>query len=94
MVANLVDNAVRHNVPGGWIKVTTGCCDGAASVEVSNGGRRIPAELAPALFEPFQRLDGRTGSADGASLGLAIVRSVAAAHPGPDQRKEQARRRP
>jgi K+-sensing histidine kinase KdpD len=34
----------------------------------------------PSLFEPFRRMEGRTGSASGAGLGLAIARSVAAAH--------------
>ena len=85
MVANLVDNAVRHNVPGGWVRVTTGCLDGTASVEVANGGRQIPGELAAALFEPFRRLDERAGGADrgdGVGLGLSIARSVAVAHHG------------
>lgn len=82
MVANLVDNAVRHNVAGGWVEVRTGCFDGVASVEVSNGGRQIPGELAVALFEPFRRLDERAGDADGVGLGLSIARSVAAAHHG------------
>jgi len=51
-------------------------------VQVANGGVPIPTEQVTSLFEPFQRLTGRTASADGAGLGLSIVRSVAKAHGG------------
>src|SRR5215472_7676889 len=80
MVSNLVDNAVRHNTRGGEVILESGTRDGRAFLRVSNSGPRIPDELVPSLFEPFRRMEGRTGSASGAGLGLAIVRSVAAAH--------------
>ena len=51
-------------------------------IDVTNVGPRIPDDLAPALFEPFRRLDERSGSAEGLGLGLSIVRSVAIAHNG------------
>jgi signal transduction histidine kinase len=82
LIINLIDNAVRHNVPGGWIQVATGTRAGMAFIDVSNGGPLIPAELVPALFEPFRRLADRAGSPDGTGLGLSIVRSVALAHRG------------
>jgi signal transduction histidine kinase len=83
LVANLVENAVRHNLHGGWLEVGSGMADGRAVIRVANGGRPIPPEQVSALFEPFRRLDGdRTGSGRGAGLGLSIVRSVAAAHGG------------
>ena len=83
LVANLVENAVRHNVAGGWLEVDTGLAGGRAVARVANGGRPIPPEQVAGLFEPFRRLDGdRTGSDRGAGLGLSIVRSVAAAHGG------------
>jgi hypothetical protein len=86
MVANLVDNAVRHNPAGGWIQVATGMRGGSAYLDVANGGPVLPADLAPQLFEPFRRAsggeDGREGGCAGAGLGLSIVRSVAAAHAG------------
>jgi signal transduction histidine kinase len=83
LVANLVENAVRHNRPRGWVEVGSGLADGMAVVRVANGGRPIPPEQVASLFEPFRRLDGdRTGSDRGAGLGLSIVRSVAAAHGG------------
>jgi signal transduction histidine kinase len=86
MVANLVENAERHNQPGGWLEITTGTGDGWAFVRVANGGPETPADQVESLFEPFRRLNGRIAStAPGAGLGLSIVRSVARAH-GADAR--------
>ncbi|HEX9553349.1 MAG TPA: HAMP domain-containing sensor histidine kinase [Streptosporangiaceae bacterium] len=79
MVSNLVDNAVRHNTPGGEVCVASGVRDGTAFLRITNSGRQVPPEVVPSLFEPFRRLEGRIGG-DGAGLGLAIARSVAAVH--------------
>jgi signal transduction histidine kinase len=79
MVSNLVDNAVRHNVPGGEIDAVTGVSQGAAFLRISNSGPLVPPEVVPSLFEPFRRLEARTGGG-GAGLGLAIANSVAAVH--------------
>jgi signal transduction histidine kinase len=77
LVANLVDNAVRHNVPGGRVDVTTS----GTSVTVRNTGATIPPGEVDRLFEPFQRLRReRAHQPDGHGLGLAIVRAIAAAH--------------
>jgi signal transduction histidine kinase len=81
-VDNLVDNAIVHNRHGGWIHVTTRVDDHHGLLVVENGGDQVPADLVPALFEPFQRLDERTGSQRGVGLGLSIVRAVATAHRG------------
>jgi signal transduction histidine kinase len=81
MVANLVDNAIRHNVADGWLAVSTGVRAGSAFVEVTNSGERVPADREQALFEPFSRLSDRTNGA-GHGLGLSIARSVAKAHQG------------
>jgi signal transduction histidine kinase len=82
LVTNLIDNAVRHNVPDGWVQVATGTREGMAFIDVANGGPLIPPELVPSLFEPFRRLTDRAGSPDGMGLGLSIVRSVTLAHRG------------
>jgi signal transduction histidine kinase len=82
---NLVQNAVRYNVPeGGWVEVTTEIQHGHAVLTVSNTGPVVPAYEVDNLFEPFKRLRGadRTGSDKGVGLGLSIVRSVARAHGG------------
>ncbi|MFI0962485.1 sensor histidine kinase [Streptomyces sp. NPDC021080] len=81
---NLVQNAVRYNVPqDGWVEVTTDTEHGRAVLEVSNTGPVVPAYEVDNLFEPFRRLrTERTGSDKGVGLGLSIVRSVARAHGG------------
>ncbi|MGW1765078.1 sensor histidine kinase [Streptomyces sp. NPDC002073] len=81
---NLVQNAVRYNVPeGGWVEVTTEVQHGQAVLTVSNTGPVVPAYEIDNLFEPFRRLrTERTGSDKGVGLGLSIARSVARAHGG------------
>ena len=81
---NLVQNAVRYNVPeDGWVEVTTDVRHGQAVLVVSNTGPVVPAYEIDNLFEPFRRLrTERTGSDKGVGLGLSIVRSVARAHGG------------
>jgi signal transduction histidine kinase len=80
MIGNLVDNAVRHNEPGGWIRLRTGVDTGTVFLQIANSGPHVPQHAVPALLEPFQRMNARTGTRDGAGLGLSIVRSIAAAH--------------
>jgi signal transduction histidine kinase len=81
LVANLVENAVRHNREGGTVEVRTSRAGGRSTVEVRNDGEPIPPEALSSLLEPFQRLD-RGARGDGVGLGLSIVRSVAEAHGG------------
>jgi signal transduction histidine kinase len=79
MIANLLDNGIHHNEPGGFLEVSTRLRDGRVVLRVANGGARIDPAQAQALTEPFQRLDR---SLAGFGLGLSIVRSVAQAHGG------------
>ncbi|MGW1077476.1 sensor histidine kinase [Streptomyces sp. NPDC002537] len=80
---NLVQNAVRYNVPDGWVEVTTEAQPGRAVLVVENTGPVVPAYEVDNIFEPFRRLrTERTGSDKGVGLGLSIVRSVARAHGG------------
>ena len=78
MVWNLVDNAVRHNEPGGWIRITTGRCPGGAVLRITNSGSVVPPAAVPTLSEPFRRIDKQPE--DGAGLGLSIAQSVSIAH--------------
>ena len=81
LVANLVDNAVRYNVPGGSVGVATSTVDGRARLTVTNTGPVVPPGELARLFEPFQRLGRqRLRHPDGHGLGLAIVRAIATAH--------------
>jgi signal transduction histidine kinase len=79
MVANLVDNAIRHNIPGGTVTITTG----AGAATVTNTGPVIPVDELDGLFEPFMRLAGeRVAVPDGLGLGLPIVAAIVTAHEG------------
>jgi signal transduction histidine kinase len=80
LAANLIDNALRHNVPGGWVRVMTGSRAGHAVLAVANTGPVIAADEVGRLFEPFQRLGADRTGRDGLGLGLSIVRSIADAH--------------
>jgi signal transduction histidine kinase len=82
MITNLVDNAVRHNEPGGWIQLRTGSKNAAVYLEIANSGPFVPDDVVPSLLEPFRRMDPRTGVRDGVGLGLSIARSVVTAHRG------------
>lgn len=82
LVANLVDNAIIHNVQGGRVEVST-CTedDGAAVLTVTNTGPIVPPSEVDRLFQPFQRLERhRVHHLRGHGLGLSIVRGIAAAH--------------
>jgi signal transduction histidine kinase len=83
MVDNVVDNAVRHNEPGGWIRVATGVTGGLARLVVETGGAVLDQGQVAHLAQPFRRLGAdRTGSDRGAGLGLSIVAAIAEAHGG------------
>ena len=87
VVGNLLENAVRHNVAGGWLEVCTGpaSADGAegAELRVASSGPEVAPDRVDELFEPFRRGPvERTGAARGSGLGLSIVRAVVLAHGG------------
>lgn len=82
LVANLLANAVDHNIPGGRIEVVTGIKGGRAFLSAANSGPVISPEQVNQLFEPFQRLnaDRTNHTKDHHGLGLSIVRAIADAH--------------
>ncbi len=83
MVENVIDNAIRHNEPWGWVAVETRTRDGTAGLVVESGGSRLRDEDVRELARPFRRLGAeRTGSEKGLGLGLSIVAAIAAAHEG------------
>jgi signal transduction histidine kinase len=83
LVVNLVDNALRHNVTGGQVLVTTRTTSDGAFLSLTNTGSRVPPDQVERLFRPFQRLDTGRTSRDGLGLGLPIVVAIAAAHGAP-----------
>jgi signal transduction histidine kinase len=91
LVANLADNALAYNVPGGWAEIRTATRAGRAVLSVRNTGPAVPPDQVDRLFRPFERLgtgrvrgSGRdSAGADGSAghgLGLAIVAAIADAH--------------
>jgi hypothetical protein len=83
MVGNLIDNAISHNQPDGWVRVATTVEDERAQLIVENGGPLLDPEEVKHLTQPFRRIGAeRTGSDDGFGLGLAIVSSIAEVHRG------------
>jgi signal transduction histidine kinase len=81
VAANLVENGLRYNRPGGFVDVRTRAGIATVELRVENSGRQIDPDDAARLAEPFERL-AREADARGAGLGLSIVRAVAAAHGG------------
>ena len=91
LTQNLVDNAIRYNLPQhGWVMVRTDAVGDEVHLSVENTGPRVPPYEVPNLFRPFRRLPTGERLADatnsavsrGAGLGLSIVQSVAQAHDG------------
>jgi signal transduction histidine kinase len=83
LIANLVDNAIRHNRRAGLVQVATGTAAGAATISVANSGPIVPPEEVERLLEPFERLTGvRRATAEGSGLGLSIAAAIARAHGG------------
>lgn len=83
LVRNLVENAIDHNVPGGWITIRTEMTDAHAHLIIANSGPRLLPHDIDGLFEPFRR--GRPNQAGdtgrrGFGLGLAIVKAIADSH--------------
>jgi signal transduction histidine kinase len=78
LVANLVSNAIRHNVASGRIDLATRAESGLAHLTVMNTGPVVVAGDLQRLFQPFERLAPRRG--DGVGLGLVIVQAIADAH--------------
>jgi signal transduction histidine kinase len=83
LIANLVDNAIRHNHSGGSAWISTEAGDGEATITVANTGPAVPAGEIDRLLQPFERLErARTSGSGGTGLGLSIAAAVARAHGG------------
>jgi signal transduction histidine kinase len=83
MVGNVLDNAIRHNQPQGWIHIETATNGHTVQLVIENGGALLEERKVRELAQPFRRLAAdRTGSENGVGLGLSIVAAIAAAHRG------------
>ncbi|UKD55760.1 HAMP domain-containing histidine kinase [Amycolatopsis sp. FU40] len=82
IAGNLVENAVRHNVDGGWIEVTTEPGARWSTLRVRSSGGLLDPAAVPELFQPFRRAGVARTARSGAGLGLSIVRAAVQAHGG------------
>ncbi|MDR1387617.1 MAG: ATP-binding protein [Propionibacteriaceae bacterium] len=81
-MANLVDNAIRHNRDGGELTVSLGHDQAGAWIEFDNDGRDLSQVDLSQLKEPFQRGDDTRLAGDGLGLGLALVDTIARSQGG------------
>lgn len=83
VLANLLDNALRHTPRGGQVTVAASAEDGALIITVTDDGEGIAGEHLPHVFERFYRADAsRTRERGGAGIGLAIAKALVEAHQG------------
>lgn len=79
---NIVENAIKYNVPSGRIGIEVSEINGTASVRVEDTGVGIPAQYLEKVFDRFYRVDESRSRTVGSGLGLSIVKSVVDAHGG------------
>ena len=83
VLANLLENALRHTPPGGAVTVTAASRGNEVELAVADTGEGIAAEHLPHLFERFYRADRARARRDGGSgIGLAIAQALVEAHGG------------
>ena len=83
VVANLVDNALRHTPAGGHVRIGLSAGNGDATLHVEDDGVGIPFKDLPHVFERFYVVDrSRSRDSGGTGLGLAIVKQIVEAHGG------------
>lgn len=80
---NLVENAIKYNIPGGSVSVNLSTIDNNATITVSDTGIGIPEDMKVHVFEPFFRVDkSRSRELGGAGLGLSMVKTILDNHGG------------
>ncbi len=83
ILTNLISNACKYTLAGGWITVRSEALDGQIAISVSDTGIGIPPEALPHIFSKFYRVDQpQTRDVGGTGLGLAITKSLVELHGG------------
>jgi signal transduction histidine kinase len=83
MVTNLLGNALKFTLAGGWVRLSVNHAREGTVLTVSDNGIGIPQEEQDLLFQRFFRSSSsREQEIQGTGLGLSIVRSIAEAHGG------------
>nr|WP_298379128.1 ATP-binding protein [uncultured Halomonas sp.] len=76
VMQNLIDNAVKYNRPGGWIRLSTWVEADSVCLEVADNGQGIADDDRETLFQPFSRLGMEHSEIKGTGLGLAICQEL------------------
>jgi two-component system, OmpR family, heavy metal sensor histidine kinase CusS len=83
VLQNLVTNAVKYNLPGGWIKIETKSRPNQVIVTITNQSQDLTDEVRDRLFERFYRADlAHTRQTQGVGLGLSLAREIVRSHQG------------
>jgi signal transduction histidine kinase len=84
LLANLIENALRHAPPGTAVRVTASGHEEAIELCVADSGPGVPVELRERIFDPFVQVEGsgRPETRAGRGLGLAFCRLAVTAHEG------------
>lgn len=83
VLQNLISNAIKYNLPNGWIKIQAQQQETSVQVTITNASNPIPASDRERIFDRFYRGDpARTRKVEGVGLGLSLAREIARAHNG------------
>lgn len=83
VLQNLISNAIKYNLPDGWIKIHARQQQATVLVTIINSSKTIPPSDQERIFERFHRGDpARTRKVEGTGLGLSLSREIARAHGG------------
>lgn len=83
VLQNLISNAIKYNLPNGWIKIHARQQQATVLVTITNSSKTIPPSDQERIFERFHRGDpARTRKVEGTGLGLSLSREIARAHHG------------
>jgi signal transduction histidine kinase len=83
VLQNLISNAIKYNLPNGWIRIEAHRQGATVSITISNCSKEIPVSDRNRIFDRFHRGDpARTRQVEGIGLGLSLAREIARAHGG------------
>lgn len=82
-ISNLIENGIKYNVDGGWIRVSLNADHKNLYIKVADSGVGIPENCVEHIFERFYRVDkARSRDTGGTGLGLAISKNIIVMHKG------------
>jgi Signal transduction histidine kinase len=83
VLQNLVGNAIKYNLPDGWLRLQANCHGKTVIVKIVNSSQDICFRERDQIFDRFHRGDStQTQKISGSGLGLSLAREIARAHGG------------